>query len=200
MSIFHSSGAPLFKRTNEPLLGEKNSKRPHGWCRTLTMYLLTLCIIASLVLSIRNTIMIEENGTVGPQGIQGEVGPQGPTGATGAQGIQGLQGLQGDAGATGAQGPQGLQGLQGDAGATGAQGPQGLQGDAGATGAQGPQGIQGPTGPTGPQGENGTTTIIYVTGSCVNNNCTDPNACPAFHDQTSCESHLDPDACCNWVS
>ena len=48
--------------------------------------------MVSFVLTLRNTIIVEQHGT---QGVQGETGPMGPVGATGAMGPTGPTGPAG---------------------------------------------------------------------------------------------------------
>ena len=107
-------------------------------------------------------------GAIGPTGPGGEgtgAGGTGPTGPTGAAGVSvvgptGPTGTQGQDGVTGPTGPTGLS-------ITGPTGPTGLIGPTGpGVGATGPTGAPGPT---GPGGGGGSSAIIAILGSNINN-------------------------------
>ena len=68
MSIFRSTGVREARFANNFYVGNS---------------LLWILVVVSFVLTLRNTIIIEQHGT---QGVQGETGPMGPTGPTGPAG------------------------------------------------------------------------------------------------------------------
>jgi hypothetical protein len=131
-----------------------------------------LCDILHSTDNSTNSLIIGEQGPIGPQGPQGEPGLQGPQGPQGEPGIQGpagergpigVRGLQGEPGIQGPIGEPGLPGPKGEKGDRGERGPRGAMsiGEPGMPGVPGPQGTrgqhgpQGATGPVGPQGPAG---------------------------------------------